>query len=80
MVDDASRYVTVKFMKTKYQTNQLVKDYLTHLAIWNKILQAIQVDRGTKFLNTNLQKWCQEQGIKIQATAPYSPSQNGVVE
>jgi transposase InsO family protein len=80
MVDDASRFITIKFMKAKHQTSQLVKDYLTHLSIRNKSPRAIRVDWGTEFMNLELQKWCQGKGIEIQATAPYSPSQNGVAE
>jgi transposase InsO family protein len=30
--------------------------------------------------NKELDSWCQEHGIEIQKTAPYSPSQNGVAE
>ena len=31
-------------------------------------------------MNEQLSAWCQEKGIDIQLTAPYSPSQNGVAE
>ena len=27
-----------------------------------------------------MQSWCQAQGIELQTTAPYSPSQNGIAE
>jgi len=33
-----------------------------------------------EFLNENLQTWCHLEGIEMQLTAPYSPSQNGVAE
>ena len=42
--------------------------------------KAIQIDRGKEFVNEDLKIWCQCEGIEIQMTAPYSPSQNGVAE
>ena len=41
---------------------------------------AIKIDRGTEFLNQPMKTWCDERGIELHLTAPYSPSQNGVVE
>ena len=43
-------------------------------------MHAIQIDRGTEFINCELQNWCHENGMTIEKTAPYSPTQNGVVE
>ena len=42
--------------------------------------RAIHIDRGKEFVNDELQKWCKQNGLEIQMTAPYSPSQNGVAE
>ena len=80
MVDDASRHVTVEFLKSKDQAAQKIKDYLTYLHICSKIPYAIRTDRGTKFVKHMLQSWCEAQGIELQLTAPYSPSQNGVAK
>ena len=79
-VDDATRYTTVFFLKRKEDAGQHVKNYLTNLKTHNKNPNAIQVDRGSEFLNQTLYSWCREQGFDIQTTAPYSPSQNGVAE
>jgi transposase InsO family protein len=38
------------------------------------------MDRGKEFINETLKTWCRENGIDIQMTMPYSPSQNGVAE
>jgi transposase InsO family protein len=51
-----------------------------HLKTQGKLHKAIHIDQGTEFLNKQLEPWCREQGIEIQMTAPYSPSQNGVAE
>ena len=41
---------------------------------------AFQCDQGTEFVNDNLKSWLCEQGIELQTTAPYSPSQNGAAK
>src|SRR6266850_1436054 len=70
----------LEFLKLKSQAPKHVQNYLTHLTTKNKRPCAIRVDCGGKFLNAQLENWCQENGIQIEATAPYSPSQNGVAE
>ena len=57
-----------------------MKGYITYLKTHEKHLKAIQIDRGREFINEDLKIWCQREGIEIQITAPYSPSQNGVAE
>ena len=42
--------------------------------------KAIRFDNGKEFLNAELESWCAQQGIEIQTTVPYSPSQNGIAE
>ena len=68
------------FLKGKDQAAQYVKNYLTHLKTHRKNPCAIRIDRGKEFVNKHPQTWCNEQGIDVQMTAPYSPSQNGVAE
>ena len=41
---------------------------------------AIKIDRGKEFLNEALKTFLDIEGLDIQATAPYSPSQNGIAE
>ena len=67
-------------MKNKSDAVEKVKNYLTHLRIQGKSPKAIRFDNGKEFLNQELKDWCNQQGINIQTTAPYSPSQNGVAE
>jgi transposase InsO family protein len=80
MVDDATRYTTVKFLKMKSQATTQIKNYLTYLASHNKHPQALHVNRSTEFLNQELHNWCMLWGIQIQTTVPYSLSQNGITE
>ena len=79
-VDDSARYITTEFLKEKSDATQKVKNYLAQLKSHNRKPKAIRVDRGKEFINKNLMEWCNEKGIEIQMTAPYSPSQNGVAE
>ncbi len=80
LVDDATRYVTLKFIKLKSDAAKDIQGYLTYLQIRGNPTQAIKIDRGTEFLNLPMREWCNIRGIEIQTTAPYSPSQNGVAE
>jgi transposase InsO family protein len=80
LVDDATRYVTLHFLKAKSEAGKHIKNYLTYLQVRGNPTHAIRVDRGTEFINKDLIDWCQEKGMEVQLTAPYSPSQNGVAE
>jgi transposase InsO family protein len=79
-VDDATRYVTVHFLKRKDEAAMQIKNYLTYLKTQGKPPKAIRIDRGSEFLNQPLKSWFNENGLEFQTTAPYSPSQNGVAE
>ena len=79
-VNDAERFSTTEFLKQKGEASQKVKEYLTHLTTQGRKPKAIRVDRGKEFVNDDLKTWCQQQGIEIHMTVPYSPSQNGVAE
>jgi len=80
MVDDASRHITVEFLKAKSEAIARIKNYIAYLTTRDKTPCALQMDRGTEFVNEELQTWCNSQGIKFQLTTPYSPSQNSVTE
>ena len=80
LVDDASRFVTVEFLKSKHQAGQQINDYVTHLMARGLLPCVIRMDRGTEFVNEDLRTWCHSKGIRYQMTAPHSPSQNGVAE
>ena len=80
LIDDAARHITVEFLKRKSQAVQKVKDYMMYLKARGASPCAICMDRGTEFVNEDLWTWTQSQGIQLQMTAPYSPSQNSVAE
>jgi transposase InsO family protein len=68
-------------MKKKSQTTEKVIQHITYLKTrWDKHPKIFRVDNGTEYLNEELITWCQNHGIELQTTAPYSPEQNGVAE
>ena len=79
-IDDSEKFSTTEFLKHKWEASLKVKEYLTYLKTQDKKLKTIRVDLGKEFVNDDLKTWCRQQGIEIQTTAPYSPSQNGVAE
>ena len=58
----------------------MVKNYLTCLTTSSRKLKYIYINHGKEFLSDQLKEWCEEQGIEIQLTTPYCPSQNSVAE
>jgi hypothetical protein len=40
----------------------------------------MRIDRRRKFVNDLLLDWLYSKGMEVHMTAPYSPSQNGIVE
>jgi transposase InsO family protein len=79
--DDASRYVTLYFMKSKEEAAGYIETYC--LMVERKTGKPpawIRIDNGSELYNQRTKDFCASKGIEIQTTAPYSPSQNGVAE
>ncbi len=79
-LDDSTRRPKLRFLKSKDQGRQAVKDYITYLKAQGKRAKFLRCDQGTEYLNDELCTWIREQGIELQTTAPYSPAQNGAAE
>nr|GEX14880.1 hypothetical protein [Tanacetum cinerariifolium] len=79
--DDYSRYTWTLFLRSKDETPEVLKDFLTMI---QRNLQAlvitVRTDRGTEFLNTTLNEFFKEEGIEHQTSTARTPEQNGVVE
>ena len=43
-------------------------------------IKKVRSDNGSEFRNTNVEEFLDEEGIKHEFSAPYTPQQNGVVE
>ncbi|GJS04161.1 retrovirus-related pol polyprotein from transposon TNT 1-94 [Tanacetum coccineum] len=78
IVDDYSRYTWTLFLRSKDETPEVLKDFLTMI---QRNLQALVIsvctDRGTVFLNKTLNAFFKEEGIEHQTSNPRTPEQNG---
>ncbi|GJV41421.1 retrovirus-related pol polyprotein from transposon TNT 1-94 [Tanacetum coccineum] len=65
IVDDYSRYTWTLFLRSKDETPEVLKDFLTMI---QRNLQAqvitVRTDRGTEFLNKTLHAYFKEEGIE----------------
>ncbi|GJT60780.1 retrovirus-related pol polyprotein from transposon TNT 1-94 [Tanacetum coccineum] len=81
IVDDYSRYTWTLFLRSKDETLEVLKDFLTMI---QRNLQAlvifVGIDRGTEFLNKTLNVFFKEEGIEHQTSTPRTPKHNSVVE
>ncbi|GJR31195.1 retrovirus-related pol polyprotein from transposon TNT 1-94 [Tanacetum coccineum] len=81
IVDDYSRYTWTLFLRSKDETPEVLKEFLTMI---QRNLQApviyVRTDRGTEFLNKTLNAFFKEEGIEHQTSTPRTPKQNGIVE
>ncbi|GJS92154.1 retrovirus-related pol polyprotein from transposon TNT 1-94 [Tanacetum coccineum] len=81
IVNDYSRYTWTLFLRSKDETSEVLKDFLTMI---QRNLQApvifVRTDEGTEFLNKTLNAFFKEEGIEHQTSIPQTLEQNGVVE
>jgi transposase InsO family protein len=81
IVDDYSCFTWVFFLQEKSQTQETLKGFLRRVQndfeLSNK---KIRSDNGTKFKNSQIEGFLEEEGIKHEFSSPYTPQQNGVVE
>ncbi|GKA90325.1 retrovirus-related pol polyprotein from transposon TNT 1-94 [Tanacetum coccineum] len=71
IVDDYSRYTWTLFLRSKDETPEVLKDFLTMI---QRNLQAqvisVSIDRGIEFLNNILYAYFKEEGIEHQTSTP----------
>ena len=80
-IDDYTRRGCVKFLRQKNEASDKLMEHLTWIERQTSYVpKRVRMDNGTEYLNNTLTKWCQEKGIILEITAPYSPQQNGVAE
>ena len=80
-IDDAKRYDTILFLVKKSDSTDRIKGHVAKLKQkWGKAPKYMRVDNGAELVNKEVKKFAEEEGIIIETTAPYSPSQNGIAE
>ncbi|KAK1631554.1 hypothetical protein QYE76_005869 [Lolium multiflorum] len=81
IVDDYSRYSWVFLLKSKDETH---REFITFAKkaqhMYESDIKAIRTDNGIEFKNYTMQEFVDDEGIKHEFSAPYTPQQNGVVE
>ncbi|XP_047084953.1 uncharacterized protein LOC124696242 [Lolium rigidum] len=78
---DYSRYIWVFLLKTKHETHK----YFIYFAkqaqhTYEAEIKAIRTDNFSKFKNYTMREFVQDEGIKHEFSAPYTPQQNNVHE
>ena len=69
------------FLQDKGEATKVFKKFATRAQNeFNVKIKKIRSDNGTEFVNTKIEDYCDEVGIKHEVSATYTPQQNGVVE
>ena len=81
VTDDYSRFSWVFFLRSKDETSEILKSYITEVENQaDKKVKVIRCDNGTEFKNRVMDEFCKEKGIKREFSVARTPQQNGVAE
>jgi transposase InsO family protein len=81
IVDDYSRFTWVFFLQEKSQTQDTLKGFLRRAQNeFGLRIKKIRSNNGTEFMNSQIEGFLKEEGIKHEFSSPYTPQQNGIVE
>jgi transposase InsO family protein len=81
IVDDFSRFTWVFFFQDKSEAQGIVKKFIRRAQNEYELkIKSVRSDNGSEFRNTNVEEFLDEEGIKYEFSASYTPQQNGIVE
>jgi transposase InsO family protein len=81
IIDDFSRFTWVFFLQDKSETQGTLKRFLRRAQNEFELkVKKIRSDNGSEFKNLQVEEFLEEEGIKHEFSAPYTPQQNHVVE
>jgi transposase InsO family protein len=81
IVDDYSHFTWVFFVFDKSEVQGKVKTFIRRAQREFELpIKKVRSDNGSEFRNTYVEEFLDEEGIKHEFSAPYTPQQNGVVE
>jgi transposase InsO family protein len=81
IVDDFSRFTWVFFLQDKSETQGILKRFLRRVQNEFELkVKKIRSDNGSEFKNLQVEEYLEEEDIKHEFSAPYTPQQNSVVE
>ena len=81
IIDDYTHYVWAYGLRLKSEATDLIQNWVA--LVQNQFdakVKKFRSDRGGEFLNSELQQFCADHGIKHELTADKSPEQNGKAE
>ncbi|GJT53483.1 retrovirus-related pol polyprotein from transposon TNT 1-94 [Tanacetum coccineum] len=81
IVDDYSRFTSVKFLRSKDETLEFVIKFLKMILVHlNTFVTNISTDNGTELVNLTLKSYYEDVGISHQTLVARTPQQDGIVE
>jgi transposase InsO family protein len=81
IVDDCFCFTWVFFLHDKSETQGTLKHFLRRAQNEFELkVKKIRSDNGSEFKNLQVEEYIEEEAIKHEFSAPYTPQQNGVVE
>jgi transposase InsO family protein len=81
IIDDYSCFTWVFFLQDKGETKEVLKKFLKREQNeFDAKVKKIRSDNGTEFKNTQIEDYLDEEDIKYEFSAPYTPQQNGMTE
>jgi transposase InsO family protein len=81
IVDDYSRFTWVFFLHEKSVVQDTFKKFAKRAQNeFETKIKKVRSDNGTKFKNTNIEEFLEEEGLGHEFSVPYTPQQNGIVE
>jgi transposase InsO family protein len=81
IVDDFSRFTWVFFLQDNSEAKGIVKKFIRRVENEFELnVKNIRSENGSEFRNTQVEEFLDEEGIKHELSAPYTPQQNGIVE
>jgi transposase InsO family protein len=79
--DDASRARWLSTFPKKGDAKIHIQDFITAIHTqYGKYPKSIRLDNGTEYGGNAFKQFCQERGIRLEPTVPYTPEQDGVAE
>ncbi|CAH0715205.1 unnamed protein product, partial [Brenthis ino] len=81
IIDDYSHFLVVNLLRCKSEATEKFVNYIKRLENEKEVkVKRIRCDNGCELKNKKFEAFCNDKGIQIEYTAPYSPQSNGVAE
>jgi transposase InsO family protein len=79
IIDNYSHFTWVFFLYDKSEIQEVLKKFLRRVQNeFDVKVKKIRSDNSTEFKNTQVEDFLDEESIKHEFSAPYTPQQNGV--